>query len=112
MKKDINVFVDLFGEGIIDLPITYTISADKAKTDLITLSCSIEPVDDSLPGWLYVNHFEFIFSRTSNDDAVIVSVSHSAEKKNVYYELMLNVVFEYIWLREFSKEKQVSYAIH
>lgn len=111
MNKSVNVSVDLFGEGIIDLPITYSIGTDEAKPDAIALNCSIDCSAANSPGWLYGKHFKFLFSRTSNNDAVIININRKAGKKNVYYELMLNVVFEYIWLREFSNENHNSYAI-
>ncbi|MNI40672.1 hypothetical protein D3C87_489350 [compost metagenome] len=112
MKKSINVLVDLFGQSIIELPVTYTISTDEARPAEAMVSCKITLADDDIPGWLYSRNFSFFFSQTNSAKASTLSVCRAAGKQNVYYEQMLNVVSDYIWLKEFYSEKQKSEVIY
>ncbi len=108
MKKSINVLVDLFGQSIIELPVTYTISTDEARPTEAMVICKITLADEDVPGWLYSRNFSFFFSQTDNANGSTLSICRAAGKQNVYYEQMLNVVSDYIWLKEFYPKKQES----
>lgn len=112
MKKSIHVLVDLFGQSIIELPVSYTISADEARPAATTVSCHITLADEDVPGWLYSRDFSFFFTQTNNENIFMTSILRAAGKQNVYYEQMLNVVSDYIWLQEFYLQKQKSKVMH
>ncbi|UKT65888.1 hypothetical protein [Pedobacter mucosus] len=107
MKKVVSVSVDLFEQGIFDFPITYGLKTDKDKPGITIVYFTINLDKDNLPEWLYSKSFEYSVSRNKNDDAAIISICRSGEKMNIYNELMLNVISEYIGLKEFTMKQKL-----
>jgi len=98
--KRIEVLIDLLGYGIVALPVAYSLNFTDVLPRICNIECHIEPLDAALHSWLHSPDFKLVFSEIGNGKGHMVSFSGKGINKNVYYQTMLNVVSDYILIRE------------
>ena len=98
--KNVEVFVDLLGYGTVILTVDYSLAFADASPRSCTVACRISLIDRELHGWLYSPDFKLIFSEIGLGKGHMVCFSGEGINKNVYYQTMLNVVSDYIFLKE------------
>jgi len=99
MKKKINVLIDFFGEGILNLPVIYKVTTKTKQQENRLVHCFIDLPIEKSTGWLTAAHFSYSVKQDCN--RLTISFNRFKGQQNVQYELMMNTVSEYINLREF-----------
>ncbi|WP_293743010.1 hypothetical protein [uncultured Pedobacter sp.] len=94
------VLVDLFSYGIIELKIAYCLEFFSLPTRACNIECHIFHFDAAWHSWLYSPDFKFVFAEVERGTGHAVCFASAGPKKNMYYQIMLNVVADYIFLKE------------
>jgi hypothetical protein len=97
--KKVEVLIDLLGYGIVELSVVYRLSFTNGSPRACTVDCHIN-LADSLHTWLCSPDFKLDFSGIDDGRGHIVGFSGKGVDQNVYYQTMLNVVSDYIFLKE------------
>ncbi|KQS36069.1 hypothetical protein ASG14_11580 [Pedobacter sp. Leaf194] len=108
MEKRITVLIDLFGEGIVHLPVVYRTKIDDRQPAIPLRYCTIDLPQRNLPGWLYSSAFSYSVSSNQLNNAKAFHFTRAEGKKNLYYEIMLSVISEYIELVESGKVESLT----
>jgi len=98
--KNVEVLVDLLGYGTVVLTVDYSLDFTDTSPRTCTVACRISLIDQELHGWLYSPDFKAVFSEIGLGKGHMVCFSGEGINKNVYYQTMLNVVSDYIFLKE------------
>jgi len=64
------------------------------------IACYIDQSDSVLHSWLYSPDFRLVFSEIENGVGHVVCFNVEGQSRNIYYQTMLNVVSDYIFLKE------------
>lgn len=99
-EKRVEVLVDLLGYGTVELTVDYRLSFMDGFPRSYSVECRISLIDQALHSWLYSPDFKLFFSEIGVGNGHMVSFSGEGLNKNVYYQTMLNVVSDYIFLKE------------
>ncbi len=94
------VLVDLFSYGIVELKIAYCLEFFSLPTRACNIECHIFHFDAAWHSWLYSPDFKFVFAEVEGGTGHAVCFASAGPKKNIYYQIMLNVVADYIFLKE------------
>ncbi|MGN7986274.1 hypothetical protein ACTJKC_02980 [Pedobacter sp. 22226] len=100
MVKKVEVRIDLLGYGIVELSVSYSLKFSALPSRAYNIDCHIGQLDADLHSWLYAPDFKLVFSEIENGVGHIVCFSGAGLNRNVYYQTMLNVVSDYIFLKE------------
>ncbi|WP_316846373.1 hypothetical protein [Pedobacter psychrodurus] len=100
MVKKIEVLIDLLGYGIVELPVAYSLIFTGLSPRAYNIDCHIEQSDTALHSWLCSSDFKLVFSEIGGGKGHMVCFSGEGVNRNVYYQTMLNVVADYIFLKE------------
>jgi len=98
--KKIEVLIDLLGYGIVELPVVYNLSFTGLSPREYSIDCHIDQSPSALHSWLYSPDFKLVFSEIGRGNGHMVCFKGEGVNRNVYYETMLNVVSDYIFLKE------------
>ncbi|MNK64417.1 hypothetical protein D3C87_836580 [compost metagenome] len=98
--KNINVLIDLLGYGIVELPVTYRLNFEDSKPRVCHVACEVSLPDVAAHTWLYSPDFKMVFAEIDGGMGHVVTFSGEGLNKNVYYQTMVNVVSDYIFLKE------------
>ncbi|MGN8059494.1 hypothetical protein ACTJKN_24655 [Pedobacter sp. 22163] len=98
--KKVEVLIDLLGYGIVQLPVAYSLSCTDLSPRAYSIECHIDQSDSALHSWLYSSDFKLIFSEIEDGVGHVVCFNGEALSRNIYYQTMLNVVSDYIFLKE------------
>ncbi|WP_316828532.1 hypothetical protein [Pedobacter miscanthi] len=98
--KKVDVLIDLLGYGIVELSVAYSLKFTGLSPRAYDIDCHIDQLDPGLHGWLYSPDFKLVFSEIETEIGHVVCFSGAGLNKNVYYQTMLNVVSDYIFLKE------------
>lgn len=97
--KQVEVLIDLLGYGIVALPVAYHLSFINGAPRTCTVDCHIN-LTDSPHTWLCSSDFKLVFSEIDGGRGHVVCFNGDGINQNVYYQTMLNVVSDYIFLKE------------
>ena len=98
--NNINVLIDLLGYGIVELPVAYRLKFEDTSPRVCEVACHISLPDPESHTWLYSPDFNMVFAEIDGGIGHVVSFSGAGLNKNVYYQTMVNVVSDYIFLKE------------
>jgi len=98
--KNVEVLIDLLGYGIVELSVAYSLNFNDVLPCTYSIECHTEPVDSARHTWLYSRDFKMIFSKIEPSVGYTVCFNEEKSNKNIYYQTMLNVVSDYILLKE------------
>jgi hypothetical protein len=98
--KKVEVLIDLLGYGTVELAVGYSLNFTDGFPRTCNVECSISLTDPALHGWLYSPDFKLIFSEIGLGKGHMVCFRGEGVDRNVYYQTMLNVVSDYIFLKE------------
>ncbi|RBQ11434.1 hypothetical protein [Pedobacter miscanthi] len=98
--KTVEVLVDLLGYGVVKLAVDYSLGFTGVLPRVCSIECHIDQSDQLRHSWLYSTDFKLIFSEIGQGKGHAVCFSGEGLSKNVYYQTMLNVVSDYIFLKE------------
>ncbi|WP_293304264.1 hypothetical protein [Pedobacter sp. UBA5917] len=98
--KTVAVLVDLLGYGVVELTVNYSLGFTCVQPGVCNIECHIGQNDQVMHSWLYSPDFKLVFSEIGQGKGHAVCFSGEGLNKNVYYQTMLNVVSDYIFLKE------------
>jgi hypothetical protein len=101
MKKKINVLIDMIGYGIVELPVDYSLSFyTKSGKDCVLAECHVDGINTAEHSWLCAKNFRLNFSNFDLGKGYTVCFGGIEVDINLYYQSMLNVVADYLALKE------------
>jgi hypothetical protein len=98
-EKRVVVWIDLLSYGIVALPIVYNLYFHEQELRHCKVMCSIEAAHICRHSWLCRSDFTFVFEEISNGTGYVISFEEDL-RNNLYYDMMLNVVADYIVFKE------------
>lgn len=98
--KNVNILIDLLGYGIVELPVAYCLNFEEGSPRFCQVNCHISLSDTGAHTWLSSPDFEMVFAEIHGGMGHAVTFSGEGLNKNVYYQTMVNVVSDYIFLKE------------
>ena len=101
MIKKVEVLIDLFGYGILNLSVDYHLSCVSDLPGVYCTECHIHSYNHNEHSWLCTPDFKFFVSEIESGSGHVIHFNTDGLRcKNPYYQTMLNVVSDYIFMRE------------
>lgn len=95
--EKIQVLVDLFGYGIVELKVAYCLEFFSLPTRAYSIECHIVNFDATRYSWLYSPDLKFVFFEIEGGAGHAICFGGAGPKKNIYYQTTLNVIADYIF---------------
>ena len=99
-ETKVKVYIDLLGYGIVELPVAYRLTFTDQLPRTYRVECHINSADQVQHSWLFAPDFRLYFSEMDSGKGHVVCFGSDGPNKNVYYQTMLNVVSDYIFIKE------------